>query len=489
MISTRRLFVCSCIALVTSAFTFSLHGDVMQDMGRTFNFTQEQNGSIGKAIFWGMAAAMLLGGFVCDFIGMKGALVAAFCSHIIGGFGMILSRKFVGADVMTAESTAQAYHWLWVSGFIMGCGNGWTEVGINPLVATLFPKDKTHYLNILHAWWPGGLIIGGLLAIAVRKYFVDFGAKTFGFELWQTSLLLIPLPALVYGSMLLVTKFPLTERVEAGVSTSQMLGEAVRPMFLLWAFCMLLTAATELGPQKWQNSVMTSVLQNDATAKEYLKGYEGTAILIYTSGMMFVLRHFAGPIAHRLSPIGMLIGSSILSGVGLYLLSLANSFVTAFGFATIYGLGIAYFWPTMLGVAAERFPKGGALILALMGTAGNISIGFALDEMGRIVDRYSVSYVQQHDPSAAPTLLKFDKDGQPIAINEESLKSLPKDSPLLTTAKDAERVGFSMAFRWVSVLPIILVLIFGAIALSDRARGGYKAVHIDEAMKEAETPY
>src|SRR5947208_1468729 len=133
MISNRRLFVCSCIALVTSAFTFSLHGDVMQDMGRAFNFTQEQNGSIGQAIFWGMAAAMLVGGFVCDFIGMKGAMIMAFCSHMVGGLGMILSRKFLGPEV----SSETAFHWLWVSGFIMGCGNGWTEVGINPLVATL----------------------------------------------------------------------------------------------------------------------------------------------------------------------------------------------------------------------------------------------------------------------------------------------------------------------------------------------------------------
>jgi fucose permease len=477
MFNTRRLFVCSCIALVTSAFTFSLHGDVMQEIGKTFNFTQEQNGSIGKAIFWGMAASMLIGGFVCDFLGIKRVMFLALGSHLIGASGMVASRWVFGTD-----ATSQGpYYWLWVFGFIMGCGNGWTEVGINPLVATLYAREKTHYLNILHAWWPGGLIIGGLLAqffVRGLLYRENANALLFGqLELWQTSLLLIVIPALIYGFMLIESRFPATERVESGVSHGEMLKEALRPMFLLWAFCMLLTAATELGPQKWQNSVITSTAH-----------VPGTFILIYTSGMMFVLRHFAGPIAHRLSPVGMLTGSALLSCVGLYLLSFADNAVTAFGYATIYGLGIAYFWPTMLGVAAERFPKGGALILALMGTAGNISIGFALDEMGKIVDRYSVSYVEEHDPSLGNTLLKKDQHGKPIALDEQVVKNLPEGSPALTVAEDAQRVGFKMAFRWVSLLPLVLVFIFGLIALSDRMRGGYKAVHITEGTDQEATP-
>jgi len=477
MTDTRRLFVCSCIALVTSAFTFSLHGDVMQEIGKSFNFTQEQNGSIGKAIFWGMAASMLIGGFVCDFLGIKRVMFLALGSHLVGVLGIVFARKFLGTDVATDSS----YHWLWAFGFIMGCGNGWTEVGINPLVATLYPREKTHYLNILHAWWPGGLVIGGLSAqFFVRR--VLFGGENPGllfgqFELWQTSLLLIVIPALIYGVILVGSTFPVTERVRSGVSTGEMLGETLRPMFLLWAFCMLLTAATELGPQKWQESVM----ENTAHVS-------GTLILVYTSGMMFILRHFAGPIAHKLSPVGMLTGSALFSCVGLYLLSYANNAVTAFGFATIYGLGIAYFWPTMLGVAAERFPKGGALILALMGTAGNVSIGFALDEMGKIVDRYSVAYVQEHDPNLVYTVTKKDKDGKPIALNEQEIKNLPKDSSELEVIGAAKKEGFSMAFRWVSLLPLVLIFIFGAIALSDRIRGGYRAVHITEDTEPEATP-
>src|SRR5207237_5647322 len=194
-------------------------------------------------------------------------------------------------------------------------------------------------------------------------------------------------------------------------------------------------------------------------------------VLVYTSVMMFVLRQFAGPIAHRLSPVGMLTGSAILSCVGLFLLSFANSIVTAFGFATIYGLGIAYFWPTMLGVAAERFPKGGALILALMGTAGNISIGFALDQMGTIVDHYNVAYVQEHaDPTLAKSLLKTDPQGKPIALDEQAVEKLDKGSKAEEIVDSAKKEGFSMAFRWVCILPLALIFIFGAIALSDRMR-------------------
>jgi MFS family permease len=490
MINTRRLFVCSCIALVTSAFTFSLHGDVMQDLGASFNFTQEQNGAIGKAIFWGMAAAMLVGGFVCDFLGMKRVMFLAFASHVLGVLGIVFCRSFLGEG----KSPQDYFWWLWGSGFVMGSGNGWTEVGVNPLVATLFPREKTHRLNTLHAWWPGGLVLGGLLAIAVRQGLFDPKAPTglLGhFQLWQTSLLLIIVPALMYGLMLIGSSFPQTERVQSGVSTAEMLGQALRPMFLLWAFCMLLTAATELGPQKWQNSVLTSTA---AAPGQKLFGIEldkvlGTLILIYTSGMMFVLRHFAGAIVRRLSPVGLLTGAAVLACIGLYLLSFAHNAFTAFGYATIYGLGIAYFWPTMLGVASERFPKGGALVLALLGTAGNISIGFVLDEMGRIVDRYSVSYVQQVDPALGNEILKKNDRGEPIALDAQKVEKLKNtNSAAYQIAEDAQRVGFSMAFRWVSILPLVLVFVFGAIALGDHRRGGYRAVHITEGTDREGTP-
>lgn len=478
MINTRRLFICSCIALVTSAFTFSIHGDILQEMGAAFRFDQTQNGSMGLSRFWGMAASMLIGGFICDYLGMKRVLFVALACHLAGTAGIVFAKPILGtADTGTFQK------WLMVFFFILGCGNGMTEVGINPLVATLYPNDKTHFLNILHAWWPGGLIIGGLLAVFVRNVvFAGEGSKLLfdSIPLWQASLMMIFVPAIIYGFILLGSEFPVTERVESGVSTMDMCKEAIRPAFLFWAFCMLLTASTELGPQNWQNSVMSSKLSVP---------YAGTLILVYTSGLMFVLRHFAGPLAHRISPIGILTVSAILSFIGLYLLSFATTVVSAFAFATIFGLGIAYFWPTMLGVTSERFPKGGALTLSLMGTAGNISVGLSIFVMGGIVDFYNVQSVEKQDPALGKSVFMFDKEGKPIALDEAKTKEIQKGTKDYEVVQEAKQEGFSQAFRWVAkFVTLPLIFIFAAIAIMNRMRGGYRAIHIHEAIGKETAP-
>jgi MFS family permease len=453
MVNRRWLFVCSCIALITSAFTFVVRGDILQDMGDAFHLTQAQKGSIEGAVFMGMALSMLFGGFICDLLGIKRMMYLALASHLLGSLGTIFAPH---SDI--------SYVWLFAASLLMGCGNGFTEVGINPLIATLYSDRKTHYLNILHAWWPGGLVIGGITARLVGKgldlSFIQLPGLGWN---WQLSLCLIVFPAAVYGLMLLPAQFPQTERVASGVSTGDMLKECVRPLFLVWAVCMLLTAATELGPQKWQESVMTSTAH-----------ISGTLILVYTSGMMFVLRHFAGPIAHRISPVGMLTVSAILAGVGLRLLSYADSAATAFGYATIFGLGIAYFWPTMLGVTAERFPKGGALALALMGSVGNLSISQVLPQMGRIVDVNAVAYAEEHAPQAAlPEILKKEGDRY-IAVDHARVEELPATSQEAKLASDAQAHGYRMAFRTVSLLPVALVVLFVLIIFYDRSRGGYR---------------
>lgn len=549
MVRSRWLFVLSCIALITSAFTFVIRGDVLQPFGDHFGLTQDQKGAVEGAVFLGMAFSMLGGGFICDLLGMKRIMWLAFTSHIVGAGGTILMGYGTSE---TFGGQAMAFNLLWLLSFLMGCGNGFTEVAINPLVATLYPRDKTHYLNVLHAWWPGGLVIGGILARVVGGG-LDLGfVSVAGLGLnWQVSLLMIVIPALIYGCMLIPAKFPATERVEAGISNADMFKACLRPMFFLWAICMLMTAATELGPQKWQESVMMSVTGGNVS---------GTLILVYTSGMMFVLRHFAGPIAHRLSPTGMLIGSSILAGMGLYLLSFADNTRTAFGFATIFGLGIAYFWPTMLGVTAERFPKGGALALALMGSVGNLSIAFVLPQMGGIVEHYSVNTLEKDSPSLTNEFLVKNDDGQPRALNSEALNtlnakavgeianlletqpevfdqivanpnvaarmreeaaekepnfgkvtaqvlakgalnreeitSLAASNPQVAALNEslserdqvtaAEAVGFKMAFRWVSVLPAILIVLFTGIVLYDKSQGGYKPELLLSREEEAE---
>jgi len=454
--NSRRLFVASCVALVASAFSFVIRQDVLPAWGKSFDLNATSLGVIGGMAFWGMAVAMAIGAFVCDSLGMKRMLGLAFLCHLVGTVGTLGTPYLAGMGV-------SPYVILCVSTFLVGSANGLVEIGINPLAATLFPLQKTHKLNVLHAWWPGGMMIGGLLAIAISSLLglaVGGAAKTpegtmFG---WQLKMALILIPMLVYGALFLFESFPVTERVASGVSTDQMLKQALRPMFLLWAFCMLLTASTELAPQGMQSLVL-----------EKTAGMNGTYVLIYTSLMMFTLRHFAGEILHRISPVAMLTGSSVLSAIGLYALSFAYDFPTAIAAATIYGLGIVYFWPTMLGVTAERFPRGGAFVLGLMGCVGNLAIGVVQPWMGGINHKITMA--------AIPAELSNQVVVAGV-IEPGKVKALPEADQKVVL--DAQKEGAKWSFRYVSALPVILIIIFGGIALSDRARGGYKPEHLGE---------
>jgi MFS family permease len=397
-----------------------------------------------------MAVSMAIGAFVCDSLGMKRMLGLAFLCHLLGTVGTLCTPYLMGAGL-------SPYVILCISTFLVRSANGLVEIGINPLAAMLYPSEKTHKLNILHAWWPGGLMLGGLLALAISWLLgleVGGAAKTaegtvFGWQL-KTGLILIPM--LIYGGLFLFESFPVTERVASGISTPEMLSQAVRPMFLLWAFCMLLTASTELAPQGMQSLVL-----------EKTAGMNGTYVLIYTSLLMFTLRHFAGQILHRMSPVTMLIGSSVLSAIGLYALSFAYNFPTAIAAATIYGLGIVYFWPTMLGVTAERFPRGGALVLGLMGCVGNLAIGVVQPWMGGVNDQITAAAISGELKNQVVV------SG---ALDPEKVKALPPEKQ--TEVMEAQKEGAKWSFRYVSVLPVVLILLFGGIAFYDRARGGYK---------------
>ncbi|MGP0065478.1 MAG: MFS transporter [Isosphaeraceae bacterium] len=465
----RRLFVASCIALIASAFSFVTRGDILPALGSTFDLNQTYRGEIAGQAFMGMAISMFIGAPICDALGLKKMLGLAFLCHLIGSGLTVGAPYLIPHDADPQTRSTYAYWILYIAMLLVGAANGFVEIGINPLTATLYPKEKTHRLNVLHAWWPGGLLLGGFLAsilinklmglpddgIAVTKggdgaATVDAAKTLLG---WQIKAALVFIPTLIYGALFLFEELPVSERVGAGVSSKEMYLQALRPMFIVWAICMLMTAAVELGPQQWQNSVLTKT-----------SGISGTYIIMYTSFMMFLLRHFAGPIAHRLSPVGMLTGSAVLTGIGLYLLSFANSGPTAFAYATIYGLGIVYFWPTMLGVTAERFPKGGAFLLGLMGCVGNLAIALILPFMGQIYDSQTLAAL----PPESQAVVKKADGG----LDQDKLQVLRKTEPV--KVDQAEASGAQQAFRRVAVLPIILVVIFGSIAIMDRLRGGYK---------------
>lgn len=463
----RRLFVASCIALIASAFSFVTRGDILPALGATFNLSQTLLGTIAGAAFLGMAISMLVGAPICDALGMKKMLGLAFLCHLLGTILTVGAPYIVPHTEGAAYNANVAFYVLWISMFLVGCANGFVEIGINPLAATLYPEKKTHVMNVLHAWWPGGLLLGGFLAsIVINKTMGLDDAGMAGTDRdkmilgWQIKAGLVFIPTLVYGALFLFETLPVTERVSAGVSSKEMYSQALRPLFLVWAFCMLLTASVELGPQQWQNSVLTRT-----------SGISGTYIIMYTSLMMFILRHFAGPIAHKLSPVGMLTFSSILTAIGLYLLSTANSAFTAFAFATVYGLGIVFYWPTMLGVTAERFPKGGAFLLGLMGCAGNLAISAILPIMGGIYDQATL------DKLPAELRAQVAVEGKLNPDKLEQIKPANGDS-----VRAAEIEGARQAFRQVAVLPLILVVIFGSIALSDRLKGGYRPEQLGKEL-------
>lgn len=395
----KRLFVASCIALMTTAMVFSIRAAILDDLGAHFQVNKELVGIFAGKAFLGFATAILVGGPLCDTLGMKALLCVAWLLHVSG----VLLTIF-----------APSYGVLVWATFVVGLGNGLVEGVINPLIATVYAEEKTHRLNMLHAWWPGGMIVGGLSAYTLTR--LGFG--------WQFKMGIILIPAFVYGLMALGQKFPATERVASGVSAREMFREMLRPMFLLLAFCMVLTGATELAPNQWMESVLRNIAHTP-----------GILVLVYISGLMFVMRFFAGTIVHRLSPIGLMVGCAALAGAGLFALSYAYNAFTAFAAATIFGIGVCYFWPTMLGITSEQFPRGGALLLGLMGAIGNIAVDRALPLMGKIYDQY----------------------------------------------------GAAQAFRYMTVAPITLVFIFEAMFIYYKARGGYRAVKIKQGAETEQT--
>jgi MFS family permease len=400
--NSSRLFVASCISLVTTSMVFAIRGDIEPAMSGAFQLSAQQMGLIWSPAFWAFTIAILVSGALVDVVGMRVLHILSAVGYL-AGVALVLLAPYPTAPVASIFDTTGTTM-LYVGFFTMGLSQGLVEGVINPLVATLY-AEKTKKLNMLHAWWPGGLIIGGLLAYALT----GLGAS------WQIKLSLILIPAAIYLVMAVAETYPRTERVASNVSTGDMWREAGRPIFLLLFICMWMTAAVELGPDQWFPSVMSS-----------LTGIQGILFLVYTAGLMFILRTYFAGIAHA-SPIGTLVVCAVLSAVGLYWLGSLQpgvSPVIAFAAATIFGIGKTYFWPTMLGVTAEQFPRGGALLLSLMGGAGMLSVAVVLPMMGARIDQ----------------------------------------------------LGAGAALQFVAGLGVVLAVIFGGLLVYYRARGGYKAV-------------
>lgn len=351
-IKKSLLFNASCTALVVTALTFATRAGMIEPWSAEFALTKGQVGWIVGTAFWGFTLAMILGGPLVDVIGMKRIIYVAFTCHVAG----ILLTIFAGG-----------FWSLFFSTLLIGIANGSVEASTNPLITAMHVDDKTKKLNQFHVWFPGGIVIGGLLVFVLERL---------GYS-WRTQMAAMLIPTLAYGLLFLRAKFPETERVSAGHSYKDMLKAVVSPLFIFMAACMLLTASTELGSNQW----MTALLENVMEAE----GLHAILLLVWISGIMAVGRSVAGPIVHRLSPSGVLLGSAIFSGIGLFLLSISSGY-WSFGAAAVFAVGITYFWPTMLGFVNENIPKSGALGLAIMGGIGFLGGAIAQPLLGKIYD-------------------------------------------------------------------------------------------------------
>ncbi|MCX2835448.1 Fucose permease [Microbulbifer thermotolerans] len=413
-----KLFLIGVLALFTAAMSASLRATVAGniktelldaiDLARSATLIAE---ALGVA-FLGFAFTLFAVSPFLDLLGMRRVVIAA--GTCLGG-GTLLT---ICAPLLGGEA---AYRVIWGGMLLCGIGWGCVEATINPMTTALYPEQKTHRLNVLHAWWPAGMIAGGLAGVVLGTLNIS----------WQWALALVLLPASAVILLSLNTPFPPTERAANGISMGEMFAEIVRrPSFFIWFGAMLLTAASELAPGQWVDLALTQKV-----------GFRGMLLLVYVSGLMFVMRHFAGPLAHRLSNAGLLWFSSLLAALGLWLLSQAQGPITALLAATVWGTGVCFMWPTMLASVSERYPRGGSLMIGLLGSAGALSIYFVLPMLGAYYDQVKAE----------------------LAGGSEHLSQLSAEA-----LAEIQGLAAAESFALVALLPMALLLVFGAIWLYDR---------------------
>jgi putative membrane-bound dehydrogenase-like protein len=500
-IHRSRLFFGICLALIPTGASFALVSNILVPLKQQFILTNYQVGLIGGAALWGMAISLLVMGPLLEAFGLKNGARLAFAGHLTGITLMILAVTRVGDP--------SAFWLLMLGAATLAAGNGMIEVTGNPLVAALYPDAKTKHLNWFHAFFPIGIVLGGLTGFALATWSGKFAY-------WPYQLAVIYLPILVYGAMVLPQQFPKTENAELGIPVREMFRYTLtNPFFLLMLAMMAITTSMELGPMRWVPAVLQAA------------GLHGILVLVWISGWMVVLRSLAGHAVERLQPTGMLLIAAILTGSGLFLLSFATGTWSAFAAATVFAWGVAFFFPTMVGTVSEKMPRTGSLGIVL--TAG-IGLGMAgavgVPLMGKLADRYlaaslpaqTASLLQRveqkfpqystaatsdlaalgyrpHEVEDALTVTRtalavqqqtgsLNNDATANALRAIVATAIPNE-PLVAEAnailQPAEAAGGQRAFRYIAPAALVLVLVFGAMYLADRRRGGYRAVKLAKA--------
>jgi MFS family permease len=348
-VNASRLFLASCIALIVTAMTFAIRARLELVFQNAFQLSSEDLGFAFAPAFYGFTLAMIFGGPLVDVLGMKRIVWIAFVCHAVGIVLTIVAGGF----------------WSLFTGvLITGLGNGMVEAACNPLVTSLYPNQKIKMLNRFHVWFPGGIVIGSIVA------YLMIDVANLG---WQSLVAVLAIPLAVYGYLFMGQNLPNTERVTLGISTGDMWKAVASPLFLFMGFCMLLTASTELGTGQRIDSLLQST------------GVPAILVLAFINGIMAIGRGFAGSVVHKLSTAGMLLFSAVFSFIGLIAMSYSSGTMT-FVAAGLFAVGVCYFWPTMLGFVSEKIPASGALGLSIMGGLGMFSVSIVLPVMGRFMD-------------------------------------------------------------------------------------------------------
>ncbi len=427
--NNKILFWASFLTLIAAGVGFSVRGAILGDWSKQFGFTQTELGTITGGGLVGFGITIILFSFIADWVGYKALMTIAFLFHFSSAV-VTLAATYVS----TAYGKDATYWTLWTGMFLYALGNGTCEAVINPLTADLFPRNKTHFLNILHAGWPGGLILGALLGLGFN-YIGGVHLEPNGRNIWEIQMVLFLIPTLAYGILMFGRKFPQSHAAAAGVSIGTMLMEFAAPILLLLLVIHMMVGYVELGTDSWITNITGTILDN--------KNF-GIMLFIWTSGLMFILRFFAGPIVHKISPIGLLFVSAILGCCGLLLLGQSTGAWLCILAATVYGFGKTFLWPTMLGVVSERYPRGGALTLGMIGGMGMLSAGLlGTPGIGYKQDYFASHYLQDSNPATYDRYKSDDKnsflffpaisglDGQKVGVLGDDGKQLQGDLEIL----------------------------------------------------------
>ncbi|SFI35367.1 MFS transporter [Planctomicrobium piriforme] len=513
-----RLLYAGFMAILAAGVGYSVRGGILGQWAEQFGFTMTELGTITGGGLTGFGIVIILTSLFADKIGYGKVMAAAFVLHFISAVITLAAPA-----AFEAGGKVAAFQCLFWGMFIFAIGNGLCEAVVNPLTATLFPKNKTHFLNILHAGWPAGLVLGGLASAFMAAKVGTDGQVVAPPVDWKIQMSLFLIPVILYGILMLGQKFPKSEAASAGISMGQMLTTVFAPLMLFLLVIHAMVGYVELGTDSWIAKITGSIMGSNVS---------GLALFVYTSMLMFLLRFVAGPIVHRISPLGLLFVSACLGAVGLTLLGNASTVIACVIAATVYAGGKTFLWPTMLAVASERFPRGGAVTIGMMGGVGMLSagllggpaIGFQQDYFAsQFLQKESEATFDRYRASEKNSFMGFQAvglNGAKVGVLEDNGRELARAEELLAKEKrtdsnlqklaewwanasmfastDKPKVvsagifGGKSALLMTAYVPMAMAVCYLILIIGFRMAGGYKPVQIapvtdPEALGTAES--